>query len=181
MAEPRELTLSSTALLIGAASFDVEKINHAYDYEREKARAQERGREGRRHEPKRGGGRGSQREHGNIIGIPEDCGWGFWRSRREHRERKRRGRRHISTGKNKATACRHPLALPSITTFYLASASEHTNTALHSQMVAKHQGASHSSETAFVGTPVPGRAPPGSLGALSQRARESPEHTGIKL
>jgi len=52
----------------GAASFDVEKINRAYDHEG-------------RHEPERGGGTGSQRKHGDIIGIPEDCGLGFWRSR----------------------------------------------------------------------------------------------------
>jgi hypothetical protein len=42
----------------GEASFDVEKINYAYN------------REGR-HEPKRGGGRGSQQKRGDIISIPQ--------------------------------------------------------------------------------------------------------------
>ena len=43
----------------GEASFDVEKINYAYN------------REGR-HEPKRGGGRGSQQKRGDIISIPTE-------------------------------------------------------------------------------------------------------------
>ena len=43
----------------GEASFDVEKINYAYN------------REGR-HEPERGGGRGSQQKRGDIISIPTE-------------------------------------------------------------------------------------------------------------
>jgi hypothetical protein len=63
--------------LPGASSFHVAKINHAHDHER-------------RHKPERGVRRGSQRKHSGILGIPEGCWWGFWRSRREHRKRKMR-------------------------------------------------------------------------------------------
>ena len=45
----------------GAASFDEEKINNAHVHEG-------------RHEPERGGGRGSQRKHGDITIPPGDCG-----------------------------------------------------------------------------------------------------------